>query len=323
MRAEMPGPAPGKLVPKLRQSSRILCYIYLTLTLAQVLLLMIGGMSFFDSLLTSFSVAGTGGFHIKNLSMAAYDSAYLQTVTACFMVLFGVNFNVLFFLFIRDFVHIRRNEELRIYLGIIAAATCLIAWNIYGAFYDSITEALQNGFFQVASVITSTGFSTTDYNLWPTFSKSILFILMFIGASAGSTGGGIKVSRVVMLVREARRTLFRISHPRSVEVVKMDCKTVEKSVIHAVNAYLSTYFMVFFVSFLFISLDGFDFETTISAAAASINNTGPGFGMVGPMGSYSAFSPMSKIVLSLNMLIGRLEIYPMLLLISPRTWKKM
>jgi len=322
MKAESPGPAPGKLVPKLRQSSKILYIIYIVLTLLQIIFLLAGGMPAFDSVVNALSTAGTGGFSVRNASVAAYNSAYIEGVFTAFMILFGINFNVFYFLLIKNFSAAYKSEELRAYLGIIAVSVLMITANITGAVYQSLSQSFRHASFSVASIISSTGFAITDYNLWPTFSKSVLLILMFIGACAGSTGCGIKVSRVIMLVREVKRILFRMVHPRSVEVVKLDGKAVDKVVVHAVNAFFVTFMMLFGASFLLVSLDGFDFETTFTAVLAALNNMGLGFGKIGSGGSFSDFSVLSKLVLSFDMLIGRLEIYPILLLISPRTWRK-
>lgn len=322
MKAESPGPAPGKLVPKLRQSSKILYSIYIALTLLEIVFLLFGGMPLYDSIVHAFATAGTGGFGMKNTSIAYYNSAYLEIVIAIFMVLFGINFNMYYFLLVRNFSGILKNQELRVYLSIIAVSTVLVTINV-ATIYSSVQETVRHAFFQTSSLMTSTGFASVNFDLWPTFSKAILFTLMFIGACGGSTGGGLKVSRIIILFREAKRILFRMVHPRSVEVVKLDGKTVDKTVVHSVNAYLSTFMMIFFISVVIVAWNGFDFESTLSAVIACLNNIGPGFGVVGPMGGFADFSVLSKIVLTLDMLLGRLEIYPILVLCSPRTWKRL
>lgn len=323
MKAEAPGPSPGKLVPKLRQSSRVLYGIYCAMTLIQVILLCAGGMPLFDSVLHAFTTAGTGGFSLWNSSIAHYNSVYIEIVVTVFMILFGVNFNIYYFLLIRNFRAILKSDELKAYFGIIVAAIAVVTIDLTGSAYDTVAASLRHASFQVAAAVTSTGYATADFNFWPQASKTVLMLLIFIGACAGSTGCGIKVSRIVIMLRETRRVMFRISHPRSVEVVKMDGKAVDKTIVHGVSNYLVTFFVIFGVSLLLLSFNGFDFESTFTALAACINNFGPAFGIAGPSGNYSVFSGFSKVVLSINMLIGRLEIYPILLLFAPRTWGKM
>ena len=322
MKAESPGPSPGKLVPKLRQSAKILYTIYISLTILQMLFLRLGGMPVFDCVVNALATAGTGGVTITNASIAAYGSVYVDMVISVFMILFSINFNLFYFMLVRNFSAILKNEELRVYLGVIASATVLIAVNLTGTVYHSVPQALLYAFFQVSSVASSTGFSTADFGQWPTFSRILLFLLMFMGACAGSTGCGIKVSRFIIFFKEAKRSLYRVVHPRSVELVKIDGKALDKTTVQAVNTYLVTFILLFGTSVLLVSIDGFSFETTVTSVAACINNLGPGYGMVGITGNYSAFSAFSKIVLSVNMLLGRLEIYPILLLFSPRTWKR-
>lgn len=323
MKAESPGPAPGKLVGNLRQSSKILYGIYLALTITQILLYLAGGMPLFDSLCNAFGTAGTGGFGIKNASIGYYGSVYVDVVTTVFMILFGVNFNIYYFILIRNFRAILKSDELKAYLGIIFASIAVISVNLMGTVYDRAAVSLRFASFQVASIITTTGYATADFNLWPQLSKTVLIILMFIGACGGSTGGGLKVSRVIIIFKEAKRILFRISHPRSVEIVKMDSKAVDKTIVHGVNVYCLTFALVFFVSLLLVSFDNLDFETTFTALASCLNNIGPGMSLVGPNGNFSVFSNFSKIILAIDMLIGRLEIYPILLLFARRTWSKL
>lgn len=321
MRAESPGPSVGKLVPRVKMTAKILYIIYLGMTLLQAVLLLAGGMSLFDALTTSFGTAGTGGFGIKNSSMAFYDSTYLQGVITVFMILFGINFNVYYLFLIRKPKDAFRCEEARIYLGIILASTLLIGWNVRD-YFSTAFQAFHHAAFQVASIITTTGFSTVDFDQWPQFSKSILVLLMFVGACAGSTGGGMKVSRMIIGGKAALKELSSLIHPRSVKILKLEKKALEHTVVRSVNAYFIAYTMVFWLSVLLVSLDNFDFTTTFTAVAATLNNIGPGLGEVGPAGNFSQVSAFSKIVLMFDMLAGRLEIFPMLLLFSPATWRK-
>lgn len=321
MRAESPGPSVGKLVPRVRTTAKILYIIYFSMTIVQIVLLVLGGMSLFDSMATSFGTAGTGGFGIKNNSMAFYDSYYLQGVTTVFMILFGINFNVYYLFLIKKPKDALCCEEARAYLAIILASTLFIGWNVRGSFAN-IFDSLHHAAFQVASIITTTGFSTVDFDQWPQFSKTILIILMFVGACAGSTGGGIKVSRILIAGKAALKELSSLIHPRSVKVLKLEKKALEHNVVRSVNAFFIAYTLIFWVSVLLVSLDNFDFNSTFTAVAATLNNIGPGLGVVGPMGNFSEFSPFSKIILMFDMLAGRLEIFPMLLLFSPATWRK-
>lgn len=320
MRAESPGPSVGKMTPKLRTTAKILYVIYLVMTVIQILLLLAGGMPFFDSLATSFGTAGTGGFGIKNSSIAYYDSYYLQGVITVFMILFGVNFNVYYLFLIRKFKEGFLCEEARVYLGIIAFSVICITWNVKGMF-PTLFDAFHHTAFQVASIITTTGFSTVDFDQWPQFSKCILVGLMLIGACAGSTGGGMKVSRIVIWVKEAKKELLSLIHPRSIKVLKMEGKAIGDDVVRSANAYFIVYFLIFAGSVLLVSLDNFDFTTTFTAVAATFNNIGPGLGAVGPVSNFSELSVLSKFVLMFDMLAGRLEIFPMLLLFAPSTWK--
>ena len=316
IKAEVPGPFTSKLVPKLKSTAKWLYGIYSLLTIIQILLLWIGGMPLFDSVVTSFGTAGTGGFGIKNNSMAFYDSAYIDYVVSIFMILFGINFNVFFLLIMRKFKQAITNEEMKAYFIIIIVSTILIALNIL-SICDGINEAFRLSFFQVSSIITTTGFSTTDFNLWPQFSKIILFILMFCGACGGSTGGGIKVSRFVIMIKKTVKDFITIIHPKSVRTVQFEKKTVNEKTISDVGYYFVLYFIIASCCVLIVSLDNFDFETTISSVITCISNVGPGFSLVGPIGNFADFSSLSKIVLSIAMLFGRLELYPMLLLLSP------
>lgn len=321
LRAESPGPVVGKLVPKIQKTAKILYIIYIFLTVLEFVMLIIGGMPAFDSITTAFATAGTGGFSIKNQSMAAYSSYYLQNVVSIFMILFGINFNVFYLLILGEISSALKYEELRVYLGIMFSAVIIITINIR-SYYSGWLEALHHAVFQSASIMTTTGFATVDFNLWPQFSKYILIVLMFVGACAGSTGGGIKISRIIILFKALKIEIEKMLHPNLIKVVKIDKKTVSTDVIKTVDVYMFTYSLIVIASILLITVDNFSFETTVTAVISCINNVGPGLDMVGPVGNYSKFSDFSKIILSLNMLIGRLEIFPMLMIFFPSTWNK-
>ena len=321
MRAESPGPSVGKLTPKIKTTAKILYVIYLAMTLIQVVLLLLGGMPLFDALATSFGTAGTGGFGIKNSSIAYYDSYYLQGVVTVFMILFGINFNVYYLILVKRFKDACSCEEARVYLGIIAVSVALITLNVRGSF-ESLFQAFHHTAFQVGSIITTTGFSTVDFDAWPQFSKSILIGLMFVGACAGSTGGGMKVSRIIIWLKSVRNELLALIHPRSVRVLRLEKKSLDTGVIRSVNNYFIAYFFIFAASVLVVSLDNFDFTTCFTAVAATFNNIGPGMEAVGPMCNFAQLSAASKYVLMFDMLAGRLEIFPMLILFSPATWRK-
>lgn len=321
LRAESPGPTFGKLASKMRQTARILYIIYIVMTVIEIILLVAGGMPLFDSFLNAFGTAGTGGFGIKNASIGAYDSYYLQGVIAVFMMLFGINFNVYYLLLARDFKQIFKNEELRAYLITIAASVVIIAINTHSMF-SSWFEAFHHSFFQVSSIITTTGYATTDFNLWPELSKSILVALMFIGACAGSTGGGFKVSRMIILFKSLRNEMQRVVHPHSVKVLRVDGKVQSESLVRNVSMYLVVYVIVLVASILIVSVDNFSFTTNSTAVISCLNNIGPGLDVVGPTGNFGGFSWLSKLVLSADMIIGRLEIFPVLALFSPSMWKR-
>lgn len=316
MRAEVPGPTIGKLVPRLKQSAMLLYAIYMFLTIIMVILLLLGGMPLFDALCNTFGTAGTGGFAIKNISIAAYDSVYFEGVITVFMLLFGINFNLYYFLMLRDYRQVFKNEELRVYLKIVLCSIILIGINIMSQ-YESIQETLRYASFQVASIITTTGFSTVDFNLWPTFSKAILMLLMICGASAGSTGGGMKVSRLLIIAKKIKLDILRLFHPQKVEAITLDGKIVDEEIVNRIMGFFCCYMFIVAGAFLLISLNGFDIESTITAVLSCISNIGPGLGVCGPMGNFAAFSDFSKIVLSAIMLIGRLEIYPMIIFMLP------
>lgn len=320
MRAESPGPSVDKLTPHLRQTAMILYGIYILLTALCIVCLLLGGMPVFDSVCIAFGTAGTGGFAIKNSSMGGY-SCFLQTVVTVFMFLFGVNFSLYYMLLLRKFKAVFKNEELRLYFGIAAGSIVLIAINI-SRMYNTVYESVHHAAFQVVSIMTTTGYGTVDFEQWPAFSKAILLSLMFIGASAGSTGGGLKVSRVLLLMKSIRRTIRKALHPRRVQPVYMDGRAVSEEVCDNVNAYLAIYCVILVLSFAIISVDGFSIGTNFSAVASCFNNIGPGFELVGATQNFSIYSDLSKIILSLDMLLGRLEIFPLLLLLSPDTWSR-
>lgn len=320
MRAESPGPSVGKLVPRVHSTAVILYGIYTALTVAEVIFLLCGGMNMFESVTTAFGTAGTGGFGVKNTSIAGY-STYIQNVVGVFMVLFGVNFSIYFLALVRKPKEILQSDELKSYIGIIIASTLLIGFNIRG-YFPTLGKAIQQAFFQVGSIMTTTGFSTTDFNKWPSLSKGILVALMFVGACAGSTGGGIKVSRIVMAFKNIRNEIASFVHPKSVHTLRMEGKTVKGDVVRSVNTYIVLYFIVFGVSVLLISLENFSLETSFTSVAATLNNIGPGLDLVGPMDNFAKFNPFSKCVFMFDMLAGRLELIPMLILFSPWVWKR-
>ena len=317
MRAEMPGPIVGKLVPKIKDTAKILYLIYLALTLVEVVLLLFGGMSLFDSLLHAFGTAGTGGFGIKADSLGGY-SPYLQWVITVFMLIFGVNFNLYYLILIGQFRSAVKSTELWVYGAIVALSGVFIAINI-SPMYSGAGEAVRHAFFQVASIITTTGYSSVDFNLWPGFSKAVLVVLMFIGGCAGSTAGGIKVSRFIIAIKTVFKDIRKMLHPRAVSGVKFEGKKVEEKTINSVSIYFSFYFIIFLV--IFISLEPFDLETNFTAVSACFNNIGPGLAGVGPMSSFAGYSDAATLLLSFTMLLGRLEIFPLLLLFTPSFWK--
>lgn len=321
MKAESPGPIFGKVTPKIRDYAAILYVVYFGLTLLEFIFLVCGGMEIFDAVNVSMSTAGTGGFGIHNEGIAAYDSYYLQTVIAIFMLLFGINFSFYLSILAKKFRQSLRITEIWVYFGIIIVATLIIAITINGI-YPSAYDSIHQSFFYIVSILTTTGFSISDANLWPEVAKSIILVITFIGACAGSTGGGFKISRILILLKEIKKELAIIVHPHKVHTVKMDGKKLSHETIRSVSIFFTLYVVVFFCGFLVISLDNFDFQTNFTAIAATINNTGPGLSMVGPTGNYAAFSPLSKFVLSFIMIAGRLELFPIILLLFPNAWKR-
>ena len=321
MRAEVPGPEKDKLVPRARESARILYGMYFLLTVVEVVFLLLAGMDLYDSVVHAFSTAGTGGFNNRNNSVAFYDSAYIDGVITVFMILFGINFNMYYLILLKKVKLAFKNEEVRVYLGVIAAATIAITINIMHI-YEAPLKAFRYAVFQVSAVITTTGFATANFDLWPTFSKCILLAIMIIGACAGSTGGGMKVSRIMILVKSVKRELKQILHPKSVNIVKVNGKKVGEATVQNAYIYLIAYIAIFLGSVLIVALDNFDFATTFSSVLTTLNNVGPGIAAVGPVENFAAFSPVAKIVFCFDMLIGRLEIFPFLVLFSPDLWRR-
>ena len=321
LRAEVPGPTVGKLVPRVRQTAKILYLIYIAMTLLEMLLLLLGGMSFYDALLHAFATAGTGGFSTRGASIAAFDSLYLEMVIAAFMVLFGVNFNLYFLLLIGRWKDALKSEELHWYLGIIAASVMAIALGI-SKMYGGLATGLRHAFFYVASITSSTGFGTVDFVTWPEYCKWIIVMLMFCGACAGSTGGGIKTSRVIILFKNVACEIRQMIHPRAVTRVQLDGKRVDSDGLKAVSTFFTSFMLLLITGSFLVSLDGYDMATNFSAVLSSLSNIGPGMSLIGPTGNYNIFSYGSKLVLTVMMLIGRLEIFPILILFSPSTWKK-
>ncbi len=322
MKAESPGPSPGKLVPKIHQTAEILYIIYFVLTAVQVVFLLAGGMPLYDALIHSFGTAGTGGFSNRNASIAAYNSVYIETVITIFMLLFGVNFTLYYMLVKRNVKSVLRDEELRFYLGVVIAAIILITFNIYGTVYQTIGDSVRYASFQVSSIITTTGFVTADFNMWPKFSQAILIILMFIGGNAGSTAGGIKCIRIVLLFKIIKQKITNINHPKAVQAVKINGRIVSEDILYGVLAYFFIIMSITAAAILIIALEGKDLVTTSTAVFTCINNVGPGLELVGPIENFADFSALSKAVLTFCMIAGRLEIYPIMLLFFPSFWKR-
>ena len=321
MRAEVPGPEKDKLVPKMMSTARILYAMYLGLTLIEVILLLFGGMNLFDGLIHAFGTAGTGGFSNYGASVGHFDSAYIDGVITVFMILFGINFNLYFLLLLGEAKSVWKNEELRVYLGIIAGAVAVITLNISGQFPNPL-QAFRYASFHVASIITTTGYATADYNSWPMLSQCILILLMIIGACASSTGGGIKVSRFMIIIKSIKREIKQMLHPKSVNLIKVNGRKIGPDVLRVVYIYLLAYMGIVVGSILLVSIDNLDFGTTFSSVMATLNNIGPGIGDVGPVGNFAEFSPLSKIVFCFDMLAGRLEIFPFLMLFTLSAWRR-
>lgn len=320
LRAESPGPSVGKLVPRMRKTAIILYLIYIALTVINIIFLIVGKMPLFEAVCTAFGTAGTGGFGIKNDSLASY-SPYLQNVTTIFMFLFGINFSCYYLLLLRQFRNVFKDEELRTYVIIVAVSILLIALNIRHL-YATMEETVRHSTFTVSTVITTTGYGTTDFDLWPAFSKGIIMFLMVVGACAGSTGGGLKVARLLILIKSLRRNIAKVLNPRKVRMVRNNGAVMNETIIDNTNAYLAAYVLIIIFSYILISLDNFSIGTNFTAVLSCFNNIGPGLEAVGPTCNYSQFSDCSKLVLSMDMLAGRLEIFPILVLFSKGTWRK-
>jgi len=321
MRAELTGPSIGKLVPKGKATAIWLYGIYFVLTLTQIIMLCVSGIPLYDSAATAFATAGTGGFSVRNLSIEAYANPCAEYIISVFMLLFSINFNMYYYIAIRRFAYVKINEEWKVFLVVVGVSVLIIGINIFNM-VGSVEQTFRNALFQVSSIISTTGFSTANFDLWPQLSKTILLALMVIGACAGSTGGGIKVSRLIIMFKSIFNELRKLSHPQYVRRIKMGGKAVEDTVLSSVISYMVMYVVILAVSCILISIDNFDFETTFSAVMACLNNIGPGFGVVSPVGNFSSFSVFSKIILSADMLFGRLELLPLMLIMTPSFWKK-
>ncbi len=319
LKAESPGPAPGKLLPKLGSTAKVLYLIYFFMTVVLIIALMLAGMPLFDAMIHAFGAAGTGGFSSRNLSVGAYQSPAIEWILGIAMILFGVNFSIYFLLLQRSFKRALLNEELRFYGIIVLGTTALIAWNTWGQYG---IHAIRTAFFQVSTIITTTGYSSVDFNLWPELSRVLLVGLMLCGACAGSTGGGLKVVRLLLLGKDTRRSMGQMMHPRMVRSVKMDGKSMDDDMLHSVLIFTVVYFALICFGTMVVALDNYDFTSTLTAVISCISNIGPGLGIVGPMGNFSSFSFLSKTLLTAMMIIGRLEIFPILLLFSRENWRK-
>ena len=322
LKAESPGPSPGKIVPKIKETAKILYLIYTVLTLIEVVFLKVAGMSMYDSFIHALGTAGTGGFSNMNASVASYNSPAIEWIITIFMLLFGVNFALYFQAIKGNIKGFFKCEELRYYVLMVSVAILFITFNILSINNGDLGESFRQSSFQVASVVTTTGYATADFNLWPTLSKMILVMLMFVGAMAGSTGGGIKTVRIVLMFKAIKREINKLLHPRRVQSVKMDGKVIGEEVISGVFLFIGAYIVISLIAIFIVAFDGFDVTTTVTSVIATMSNIGPGLEMVGPTGNFAEFSGLSKIVLSFCMLAGRLEIYPMLIMFSPSVWKK-
>ena len=322
LKAESPGPNPGKIVPKIKETAKILYIIYFVLTVIQIILLKIAGLSLYDSAIHALGTAGTGGFSNMNTSVAAFNNPAVEWIITIFMMMFGVNFALYFQLIKGNIKSVLKSEELKYYVLIVLVSTIFITINILDFNGGNLGLSIRQSSFQVSSIITSTGFATIDFNLWPTLSKMILTMLMFVGAMAGSTGGGIKTIRIVIILKAIKREINKILHPKRIKSVKIDGKAVEEETISGVFLFIGAYVVISLIAILIVSIDGFDMVTTTTSVITAMSNIGPGFELVGPAGNFSAFSPLSKIVFSFCMLAGRLEIYPMLIMFSSSIWRK-
>ena len=321
MRAEVPGPTVGKLVPRLKDTARILYLLYVGLSVVMTIFLLAGGMDLYDALVHMFGTAGTGGFGVKADSVAGYNT-YLQWVITVFMLIFGINFNLYYLVLRKHFKDALRSEEMHVFLGLWLGSTLIISFSILNT-HASFGDAFTKAGFQVASIMSTSGFATENFDLWPQLARTILFMLMFVGGCAGSTGGGIKVARIVMMFKTVKREVNKLLHPRSIGVIRFEGRTVDDRTVNGVAAYAALYVLVLAITFLLLTFDTMDFETNITAAVSCFNNIGPGLGaIIGPAGSFAAYSSFSKFVLSVAMLLGRLEIYPLLIALDPATWSR-
>lgn len=321
-KVESPGPAPDRILPKVSDTAKVLYTTYLAITVSQMFFLLMGGMSLFDSALHTFGTVGTGGFGIKNDSIGAYESHYIHFVIGTFMILAGVNFSLYYSIFKGKWREVLKDQELKLYLGIIATAILFISLNVHYEMYQNFGLALRDAFFQVTSIITTTGYSTVDFNLWPEFSQMIIFALMFIGGSAGSTAGGIKMVRLLVVFKQIRREIAKIFHPRAVIPIKIGNKVVSDETVSSIFSFLGIYMVVFIGGSILLALEGFGFETSVTATISALSNIGPGLALVGPAESFNIFSPPGKLLISFLMLLGRLEFFTMIALLAPSTWKK-
>ena len=322
MRAESPGPAVDKLVPRVGNNAKILYYLYISLTAAMLVCLLLTGMNLYDALIHTFGAAGTGGFSNYNASVGAFDSPAAEIIIGVFMALFGVNFSIYYYILRRNWGAVKHNSELWTYLAMMLVSSVVIAVNILPMYGHNFFTSLRYSFFQVSSIMTTTGYATADFDLWPQLSRTLLTALMLVGASAGSTGGGLKVVRMQLLVKSGVREIRHTVHPKSVNTIKMDGRTVSDSVLNGAQSFFFMYILVLIVSVLLISFDGYDLETNLTAVLSALSNIGPGFNLVGPTRNFSIFSDFSTFVLSMDMLIGRLEIFPMLMLAAPSAWRQ-
>lgn len=322
MRAESPGPSPGKLVPKMGDSSKILYIIYTVMTALVIILLILAGMPVFNSFIYAFGTAGTGGFSMDTLSVGAYNSPWIDWIITVGMFLFGINFTLYYLLIKKDWKNVFKNEELRLYFLYVFLGIVFVVINILPIFNGNLAEALRHSAFTVSTLVTTTGYSTTDFNLWPMFSKSVLLTLMFFGACAGSTAGGVKSVRILVLFKTLYYEIKHTIHPKSVHKIKVDGKSLDDDTLKSILIFFFVYVLIIIFSLIIVSLDNFDFMTSFSAVIATISNIGPGFEAVGPMGNFADFSILSKIVFIANMILGRLEVLPVIVLFSPSIWKK-
>jgi len=320
-KAESPGPTADRFVPRIKDTAKILYITYISMTILQIVLLLFGGMSFYESMLHTFGTVGTGGFSTRGLSIGAYESSYIHNVISVFMVLSGVNFSLYYVLYKGKWKEVLKNQELKLYLGIIFTATILIAINLKLTTFQTMGVALKDALFQVSSIITTTGYATVDFDLWPAFSKSILFLLMFVGGCAGSTGGGITSIRILVLLKKIRREIGKLFHPRAVMPIKNGDMIISEETVSSISTFFSLYIFIFLISTVIISLEGIDLASAATSVAVTLGNVGPGFGAVGPRSTFSFFTPYSKLFFSFLMLLGRLELFTIIAFLAPKTWR--